>query len=98
MHRDNMNECLNDLILLLADLYARSASRCLIKLSAHRVGEPLYSARRAFNYSLVVLTDVNFKYTPFDQPKPSCNGYSPPPAPKLVSNTLYFSTIFPVFL
>lgn len=32
--------------------------------------------------------------TPFDQPNPSCVGYSPPPAGRLRSTTSYFSVIF----
>ena len=39
---------------------------------------------------------INPSNTPFDQPKPSCNAYSPPPASRVISDTLYFSTIRPV--
>ena len=34
--------------------------------------------------------------TPLVQPKPSCTGYSPPPASSAMSHTSYFSIIFPV--
>ena len=39
----------------------------------------------------------NAKYTPLDHPKPSCTGYSPPPASNPRFSTLYFSTIFVTF-
>src|SRR5438046_3198463 len=41
---------------------------------------------------------ISASSTPFVHPKPSCEGYSPPPASRLRSDTLYFSINLPVRL
>src|SRR5580692_1230641 len=38
---------------------------------------------------------MSLRITPLVQPKPSCNGYSPPPPGRPVAMTSYFSTNFP---
>src|SRR4029078_5709792 len=41
---------------------------------------------------------ISLSNTPFVHPKPSCPPYSPPPASRCVSTTLYFSMSLPVRL